>query len=73
MGKTTPKEMNDSDVVAAEQALLAAKVRNILIRECMRIGDDGNLETAGLLAKAVRALTSDQILRMRRAILGAGQ
>ncbi|TIV60285.1 hypothetical protein [Mesorhizobium sp.] len=71
MGKTTPKEMTDSEVDAAERALLASKVRNVLIRECMRIGDDGNPETAGLLAKAVRDLTFDQILRMRRAILGA--
>ncbi|TJV68603.1 MAG: hypothetical protein E5X76_28905 [Mesorhizobium sp.] len=71
MGKTTPTNMTDSQVEAAEHALLASKVRNVLIRECMRIGDDGNPETAGLLAKAVRALTYDQILRMRRAILGA--
>ncbi|MBZ9847201.1 hypothetical protein LB565_04260 [Mesorhizobium sp. CA14] len=71
MGKTTPKHMTDSEVLRAEQSLLASKVRNILIRECMRIGDDGDVETAGHLAKAVRALTYDQILRMRRAILGA--
>ncbi|RWF64124.1 hypothetical protein [Mesorhizobium sp.] len=71
MGKTTPIGMTGAEVLAAEQALLAAKVRNVLIRECMRIGDDGNPETAGLLAKAVRDLTYDQILRMRRAILEA--
>ncbi|MBZ9821911.1 hypothetical protein [Mesorhizobium sp. CA4] len=71
MGKTTPKGMTDSEVLQAEQAMLAAKVRNVMIRECMRIGDDGDIETAGILAKAVRALTYDQILRMRRAILGA--
>lgn len=71
MGKVTPRELPDREVEAAEYALLASKVRNVMMRECMRIGDDGNPETAGLLAKAVRALTYDQILRMRRAILGA--
>lgn len=71
MGKVTPRELPDREVEAAEHALLASKVRNVMTRECLRIGEDGQAETAAALAKVVRDLTYDQLLRMRRAILGA--
>ncbi|MER9706054.1 hypothetical protein NKJ10_17665 [Mesorhizobium sp. M0204] len=63
--------MTDAEVRSAEHALLAAKVRNSITRECQEIARAGQAELAEALEKSVLALSYDRILRMRRAILGA--
>lgn len=71
MGKSSPKELSDAEVRTAEHALRSAKVRNALMAECVAIEREGNRELSEALSKCVRALTYDQLARMRRAILGA--
>lgn len=71
MGKSSPKELTDAEVRTAEHALRSAKVRNALLGECVAIEREGNRDLAEALAKSVRALSYDQLARMRRAILGA--
>ncbi|MER8394057.1 hypothetical protein NKH10_19395 [Mesorhizobium sp. M1340] len=51
--------------------MLAAKVRNSITRECQQIAMAGQAELAEALEKSVVALSYDQILRLRRAILVA--
>ncbi|TIM41769.1 MAG: hypothetical protein E5Y55_24125 [Mesorhizobium sp.] len=63
--------MTDSETRSAEHALLAAKVRNSMLRECQTIARAGQAELAEALEKNVVALSYDQLLRLRRAILGA--
>ncbi|RUU99462.1 hypothetical protein EOB36_20510 [Mesorhizobium sp. M6A.T.Cr.TU.017.01.1.1] len=61
----------DSETQTAEHALLAAKVRNAVLRECQAIARSGQAELAEALEKNVVALSYDQLLRLRRVILGA--
>ncbi|MER9393869.1 MULTISPECIES: hypothetical protein [unclassified Mesorhizobium] len=61
----------DSEVRTAEHALLATKVRNSLLAECHHLERQGRPEVAAAHARFVNDLSYDQILRMRRAILGA--
>lgn len=63
--------MTDTETQTAEHALLATKVRNVVLRECQAIATAGQRELAEALEKNVVALSYDQILRLRRAILGA--
>lgn len=63
--------MSDAEVQTAEHALLAAKVRLALLAECHVFERAGRPEVAAAHSSFVHALSYDQILRLRRAILGA--
>lgn len=71
LGARHMAEMSDSETRSAEHALLAAKVRNAVLRECQAIATAGNPDLAASLERDVLALSYDQLLRLRRAILGA--
>lgn len=71
MGKLSPIELTDTEVRSAEHALLAAKVRNAMLAECHTFERQGRPEVAAAHHRFVSDLTYEQILRMRRAILGA--